>query len=115
MKYLRAALRPSFLSSGPFYCALILFVGLATASTPLVAAAASGTISGSVSSSKTHNGLQGAVVSIPALSRSQVTDSSGSFLLQNVPPGPVEVVISYTGFEDERRSLTVRGGRVHGG
>ena len=110
MKYLRAALRPSFLSSGPFYCALILFVGLAKASTPLVAAAASGTISGSVSSSKTHNGLQGAVVSIPALSRSQVTDSSGSFLLQNVPPGPVEVVISYTGFEDERRSLTVRGG-----
>ena len=74
--------------------------------------AANGTIAGSVTSTDTRNALQGAVVSVPALNRSDFTDSSGSFLLQNLPPGPVEIVISYTGFADERRTVTVRPGEA---
>ncbi len=69
-----------------------------------------GSVAGSVSSAETRNALQGAVVSVPALNRSELTDSSGAFLLQGLPPGPVELVISYSGFNDERRSTTVRAG-----
>ncbi len=72
--------------------------------------AVTGKISGSVTSTGTQNALQGAVVSIPALHRSEFTDNAGSFMLPDVPAGPVEVVISYTGFNDERRTVTVAAG-----
>ena len=72
--------------------------------------AQTGSISGSVVSVATRNALQGALVSIPAQSRSEFTDSSGAFLIQNLPPGSVELVISYSGFEDRRIPVTVRAG-----
>jgi TonB-dependent receptor len=54
--------------------------------------------------------LQGAVVRVPALKREEITDNAGSFLLTNVPAGEVQLVISYTGFNDERRTVTVQPG-----
>lgn len=86
---------------------LLACLSLATIS---FAAEGGGTISGSVSSTGTRNMLQGAVVSVPALNRQELTDSSGVFLLTNVPAGEVQLVISYTGFDDERRSVVVRSG-----
>ena len=69
-----------------------------------------GSISGSVSSAETRNALQGAVVSIPSLNRSEFSDSAGSFVLSKLPPGVVELVISYAGFEEQRQSVTIRAG-----
>lgn len=71
-----------------------------------------GSVSGSVVSSATRNGLQGAVVSIPALNRTELTDNSGSFLFQNLPSGPVELVVSYAGFEERRMPATIRAGET---
>jgi TonB-dependent receptor len=72
--------------------------------------AATGTIVGAVSSTGTRNALQGAMVSIPALNRQELTDNSGAFILSGLPAGPVELVISYIGFNDERRTATVQPG-----
>ncbi len=77
-----------------------------------LAAQGMGGLAGSVISTATRNGLQGALVSIPALNRSEFTDSSGSFLLQNLPAGPVELVISYAGFDDRRLPAIVRAGET---
>src|SRR4051794_25365482 len=61
-----------------------------------------GSITGMVTSSRTHNALKGATVTIPSINRTVITDDSGSFILQNLPPGPLEVVMSYSGFTEER-------------
>ncbi|MBL9186647.1 MAG: TonB-dependent receptor [Opitutaceae bacterium] len=87
-----------------------LVLGLVTGA--LAFAQGTGAVSGSVTSASTRNALQGAIVSIPALNRSEFTDNAGSFLITNVPAGTVELVISYTGFEDQRRSVTVRAGET---
>jgi iron complex outermembrane receptor protein len=71
-----------------------------------------GSVAGSVASADTRNALQGATVSIPALNRTEFTDNSGSFLLQNLPAGTIEVVVSYTGFNDEKRTVAVRAGET---
>lgn len=71
------------------------------------AAAASGSISGSVSSANTGNMLQGATVEIPRLRKSMVTDSGGQFNLTGVPAGELEVVVSYPGFAEQRRTIVV--------
>ncbi|MBL9199122.1 MAG: TonB-dependent receptor [Opitutaceae bacterium] len=71
-----------------------------------------GSVSGAVTSASTRNALQGAVVSIPALNRSEFTDNAGAFTISGLPAGSHELVISYTGFEDTRRSVTVRGGEI---
>ncbi len=76
------------------------------------AAAGSGSVSGSVTSASTRNALQGAVVSIPALNRSEFTDNAGTFTISDLPAGAVELVISYSGFEESRRTVTVRSGEV---
>ena len=71
-----------------------------------------GSLSGSVSSVSTKNALQGALVTVPTLNRTEFTDSSGAFLFAGLPAGPVELVISYSGFDDQRVTATVRGGEA---
>jgi outer membrane receptor protein involved in Fe transport len=71
-----------------------------------------GSITGSITSADTRNALQGAVVTLPTLKRSELTDSSGAFFFQGIPSGPVEVIISYDGFSEERRTATVRAGEA---
>ncbi len=73
-------------------------------------AQATGVISGSVVSTATRNGLQGATVSVPAQGRTEFTDNAGLFLLQGVTPGTVEIVVSYSAFEERRVTVTVRPG-----
>ncbi|MBI4626448.1 MAG: TonB-dependent receptor [Verrucomicrobia bacterium] len=73
------------------------------------ASAGKGSISGLVSGAKTGNMLQGAVVDVPALNRQALTDNNGRFTLTGLPPGPLELVVSYTGLRDERRTISVGG------
>ncbi len=69
-----------------------------------------GTITGSVTSTGTHNALQGAVVAIPSLNRTTLTDEAGHFLIQNVPAGVVDVAVTYAGFEEARQRVNVNAG-----
>jgi TonB-dependent receptor len=84
----------------------------AAAASPTAFAQSAGAVSGSVTSASTRNALQGAVVSIPALNRSEFTDSAGAFTFSNLPAGVIELVIGYTGFEESRRTITVRSGEA---
>lgn len=87
---------------------LVLTVHLASESA--AAAAGTGTIVGSVSSSQTRNALQGATVTIPSLNRTALTDEAGRFFISDVPAGLTEVVVSYTGFNEERSQVSVNSG-----
>jgi iron complex outermembrane recepter protein len=75
-------------------------------------AADGGSITGSVTSSKTRNALQGATVTVPSLNRTELTDSAGAFAMPNLPAGQVEVIISYSGFEEERKTVMVQAGQA---
>ncbi|MBI5693897.1 MAG: TonB-dependent receptor [Verrucomicrobia bacterium] len=92
-------------------CALAL-LGSPAALPGATAPASTGTLVGTVTSTGTQNALQGAVVTIPALSRSELTDNTGSFAFSGLPAGAVELVLSYTGFNDERRTAAIRAGET---
>jgi TonB-dependent receptor len=111
MNTLSAAVRSPVSAIRLLRCATSLLL-LAAFSPPVLRAqsAGAGSVSGTVVSTATRNALQGALVSAPALNRSVLTDSAGSFVLPGLPPGPVEIAVSYSGFEDLRRSVTVRTG-----
>src|ERR1044071_7613133 len=112
MNYLSAAIRGSALPLRLLRLATSLFTCLAISGAALRAAdSGTGSIAGSVTSTSTHNALQGATVTIPALNRTEFTDEAGGFLTRGLPPGPVELVISYTGFEDQRVPATIRAGQ----
>ena len=89
-----------------------LFVLLAATGLSALAAesAATGSITGSVTSSGTRNALQGAMVSIPTLNRTVFTDEAGQFTVSNVPAGSVDVIISYTGFDESHQKMSVSAG-----
>ncbi len=72
----------------------------------------SGSVSGAVVSSETRNALQGATIAIPVLNRTELTDNAGRFLMRDLPVGTVEVTIGYAGFNDEKRTVTIREGEV---
>jgi iron complex outermembrane recepter protein len=88
-----------------------LFVSLTLAAVSARAAdAGTGSIAGSITSTATRNALQGAVVTIPSLNRSVLADEAGRFLITDVPAGTVEVIVSYTGFNEERQRVNVAAG-----
>jgi len=71
-----------------------------------------GRISGVVTSKSSRNALQGAVVMIPSLNRTVLTDSTGSFSLRDLPSGPLELVVSYTGFNDASQRVVAESGKA---
>ncbi len=80
-------------------------LGLAGFFGPAVALAA--TVSGNVSNLATGNLLEGARVEIPALGASVLTDSTGRYVLPALPGGTHEIVVTYTGLDSSRATLTV--------
>ncbi len=73
-------------------------------------AADTGTIAGSVTSSSTHNALQGAVVSVAGTNLVTLTNSAGQFVLQNVPAGAVDLAVTYAGFEEAHQKVSANAG-----
>ena len=84
-----------------------LLASLLLISTAARAQSGGGSITGSVTSSSTRNALQGATVSIPSLNRTVLTDEAGQFLIRDLPPGVVDLVVSYSGFTDTRQQVNV--------
>ena len=71
---------------------------------------AKGRLSGSVTSKSTGSALQGAVVVVPALNRSALTDNTGRYIFYDLPSGAVEVVVSYAGFLEQTQPAVVQAG-----
>lgn len=86
---------------------LLLTILFLTAAPALLAQTTAGRLSGTVTSSATGNALQGARVSLPSLGKTALTDSAGHFVFFDVSPGEVNVVASYSGFEESSSTVTV--------
>ena len=87
-------------------------LGLALTTSPAIHAADTnsptpGTIIGTVNSAETRNTLQGAVVMVPATGKSALTDNAGRFVLTDIAAGPVEIAVTYTGFDEFRQTVVV--------
>ena len=104
--YLRLGMR---LPKRFFQTAMIVFAAFA-ANLTCLRAADTVAVSGIVTNKTTGNGLIGARVEIPALNLSALVDNTGRYLL-NVPPGNHELVVTYTGLDAERSSVTVAPGQ----
>ncbi len=92
----------------------LLFVtplGLLDVQAQVAPAGATGVISGSVSNVATGNLLEGAVIELPQLRRTALTDNTGRYVLASLPPGTYEVVASYTGLDPVRQSVTISAGQ----
>jgi iron complex outermembrane receptor protein len=92
----------------------LVFVFFALLFVPSLLAQEGGTgrISGVVTSKGSGNALQGAVVLIPSLNRSALTDSTGSFSLRDLPSGALEVVVSYSGFTESSQRVVAESGKT---
>ncbi|MCX6951755.1 MAG: TonB-dependent receptor [Verrucomicrobia bacterium] len=107
--------RTSSLPKGLIQAALCAVLSLSTGvvSTRVLAAdtaaASTGIISGNVTNKTTGNGLIGAKVEIPALNLSTFVDNTGRYLL-NAPAGAHELVVTYTGLDTQRVTLTITPG-----
>lgn len=73
--------------------------------------AAAGTISGNVGNAGTGRLLEGARVELPQLGLSALTDTTGRFVLNDVPAGTHEVVVSYIGLDSVRAQVTIAAGQ----
>ncbi|MEO5959817.1 MAG: carboxypeptidase regulatory-like domain-containing protein, partial [Opitutaceae bacterium] len=75
------------------------------------AASAAGIVTGVVSNKTTGNGLEGATVLLPGLRATALVDNTGRFVLNGVPAGTHEIVVSYTGLDDVKSLVTVTAGQ----
>src|SRR5688500_4886872 len=102
---------PRFSCLRLFLTGLLLGLVCLASGTRVIAADGGGMIIGTVSSAATRNMLQGATIHLPAQNRNVVTDNTGRFVIRDLPPGAVELVVSYAGFEEQRQTAMVSGGQ----
>src|SRR5688572_14117809 len=93
-----------------FQTALIAFAALAVSLTCLRAAETTA-VSGIVTNKTTGNGLIGAKVEIPALNRSALVDDTGRYIINGVPGGAHELVVTYSGLDSQRETVNVTAGQ----
>ena len=67
-------------------------------------------IGGTISDSNTNEPLPLATIFINNTTISSASQVNGQYILKNIPTGPVEVVVSYIGYESSRTKLVVRDG-----
>ncbi|HTY09900.1 MAG TPA: TonB-dependent receptor [Bacteroidota bacterium] len=67
----------------------------------------SGTIKGNVRESKTKLAIAGASVFIEGTTYGTVSDTSGDYIIRNVPAGEYEIVVRILGFAAKEESITV--------
>jgi hypothetical protein len=69
-------------------------------------------ISGTAASSFNGRPLSGVMISVPAVRRFTVTDSTGAFELRGLPPGRQRVRIAYEGRQTEEYEFLLRAGKA---
>src|SRR3954471_23680959 len=99
--------RPLFSPMKVRLVVILLVTLVATALRASGATAAAATLTGTVSNVATGNLLEGAQVAIPALGVSTFTDNTGLYSLHALPAGTHELVVSYTGLDPARATVTV--------
>ena len=86
-------------------------------SSPLLVAASTtspsetGTLRGTIRNPEGHV-LRGAAVRVPSLNRSVSTDDRGEFRLDRLPSGEHELVVTYLGYGELRRTVEVQSGQT---
>ena len=73
--------------------------------------AGTGVISGNVTNKTTGYGLEGAKVELPALNKSVLVDNTGRYVLEGVPPGTHEIVVTYTSLDPMKGEVNVAAGQ----
>ena len=89
---------------------LALFWFLLGAIAPTVFAA-TGSIAGNVSNAGTGNLLEGARITLPALRLDTLSDETGRFVLDAVPAGAHEIVVTYLGLDTQKFTVNVTAGQ----
>jgi TonB-linked SusC/RagA family outer membrane protein len=79
---------------------------------PLVAAAQTGTIEGTVIDGDTDDSLPGVQVFIPDLNAGTVTDINGAYTIPSVPAGTYEVEARFVGFRTVTQEVEVSSGET---
>lgn len=77
---------------------------------PALASAQSGSITGTITDSRTGEALPGATVFLPDLSLGQSTNLDGQYTISNVPAGTHAVRITYVGYVAQLTEVTVTAG-----
>src|SRR5688500_13122445 len=84
----------------------LLCVGV-VASSPAFAQAV---LTGTVTNAATGRALEGARVTLQGSDRQTLTDRQGSYRLENLPPGPAVLEVSYTGLDTITTPVTLNAG-----
>ena len=90
--------------------ACIFFIAFAFI--PPAAAQSTGTLTGRVLDAETEGPLPGVNVVVPALDRGAVTDSTGRFVLREVPAGTHQVQARFVGYASTTRTVQVKSGEA---
>ena len=90
------------------WLACLLALPLAALAQP----AATRNVTGRVSNAATGAYLQGATVAVPSLGQQTYTDGIGAFVLRGLPAGEHEIVVTYTGLDAMRRTVSVTPGET---
>ncbi len=78
-----------------------------------LAQSSTGTLTGTVSNAATGAQLEGAIVSIGALGRQELTDATGRYRFAALPAGEHRVEVSYTGLDVARQTVSVTADRAN--
>jgi len=93
------------------YFALVFALCALLFALPL-SAQTSGALTGRVVNDATNQPVAGVEVSIPAISRSAISDSSGTFVLRDITTAPYQVVLRKVGFQPLSTTITISGADV---
>jgi hypothetical protein len=84
-------------------------VAASTAARPARAAAAVGTVRGTVLDATSHDPVPGAIVSVEGTDLTAATDDAGAYLIRSIPVGKRTVVATAAGYDSQSRPVTVGG------
>ncbi|MGB3465796.1 MAG: carboxypeptidase-like regulatory domain-containing protein, partial [Cyclobacteriaceae bacterium] len=79
---------------------------------PFMAMAQTGTITGKIIDKETNEPLIGATVLVKGLSMGSIADLDGSYTIKDVPAGDQTVTITFVGYADISKKVTVRSGET---
>ncbi|HRK74128.1 MAG TPA: carboxypeptidase-like regulatory domain-containing protein, partial [Rhodothermales bacterium] len=85
-------------------------VGLVFLLTPFVAMAQSGKVAGNVTDASSGAPLPGATVRLEPTRLGTATDNAGRYVVSRVPDGEYTLSVTFIGYRNFKRAVTVRNG-----
>jgi outer membrane receptor protein involved in Fe transport len=87
---------------------LLLFLGIGSVS---VFAQGTGTIKGKIQDAQTKETLIGATIRVKGTTAGTITDVNGAYVLSNTDPGELTLVVSYVGYSNAEKKVTLASGQ----